>query len=111
MARDEKALPAPKAEERLAPEEWAKRRGHVRGANVARNEVLGTGPHLSPEHCAADAMHCWSWHAAQYQAEPLLITEADYVTAIDAANPREGQPKRHAPAASPHAPDLPAAHR
>lgn len=102
MPKDKPELDAPKAEVlRLPPLEWAKRRGLILDADKPANPVLGTGPRPAWQHAAADAVHGWSWHAEQYQAEPLEITEADYVAAVDAACKPTGLPQRHAPAASP----------
>ncbi len=110
MPQEDKPEPkAPKAE-LLSPSDWAKRKGHLKSEDVPVNEVLGTGPHYSWQHACADAAHGWSHHAYHYQAEPLLLSEADYMAAIDAACPKEGLPLQHEPARAPHAPKAPKEH-
>lgn len=104
MAEQNKAPPAPKAELR-SPDEWARAKGQWIEFKGVVDPELGNGSHYTWQHACAAVMHGWREHEHQAGA-PIQITEADYLAALDAAAPKVGHPKRHGPAASPHAPSL-----
>jgi hypothetical protein len=80
------------AEEKLTPTQWAERKGIAPVADPARpwiepvaksTKECANGIHLH----AADALHGWSNHAYNFQAEAdaLLLTEAEFEGALKAA--------------------------
>lgn len=104
MAEQNKAPPAPKAELR-SPDEWARAKGQWVEFKGVVDPELGNGSHFTWQHAVAQFIHGWKRHEEQ-EGTPLKITEADYLAALDAASHPVGNPKRHGPAASPHAPSL-----
>ncbi|GMV19459.1 MAG: hypothetical protein AMXMBFR56_76830 [Polyangiaceae bacterium] len=109
MAKDQGAPEAPKADLR-SPDEWARAKGHFIKFKGVADAELGTGDHYSWQHAVAVVMHGWKQHEA-HEGGPLLLSERDYLAALDAAAPAKGLPQQHAAAASKHAPPVPAAHK
>jgi len=87
------AAPAP---EMLTPEQWAQKLGHVKKAPPFQPQLSA---HYSWQHAAADSLHGWAQHAHHYQGEPLLLSQADYEAALDAAAEYPNKPA-HAAALS-----------
>jgi len=87
------SAPAPKR----TPEDWAERLGHIkkRDKRIPQSET-----HPDWQHAAADKGHGWSKHAFHYEKDPLLITQADYEAALEAAASYPTTPL-HEPAMSP----------
>lgn len=84
------------AVEMLTPWQWAEKLGHVTKASPFTPQLR---THPSWQHAAADSLHGWSQHAHHYQAEPLLLAQADYLAALEAAAEYPNKPA-HAPALS-----------
>lgn len=84
---------APEPEKRT-PHEWAERLGQYKKAHPHMPQLRS---HYGWKHAAADSLHGWSLHAHHYQADPLLLTQADYLAALDAAAEYPLKPA-HAPA-------------
>lgn len=87
------AAPAPA---RLTPNAWGRKLGHFKQGDTRLPQNV---PHFDRQHAAADELFGWSRHAYNFQAEPFLITEADYVAAIKSAG--------RFPLEAPHAAALP----
>jgi hypothetical protein len=96
--------------DKLTPAQWAERKGIAPKSDAARpwiepvaksTKECSNGIHLH----AADALHGWSNHAYNFQAESdaLLLTEAEFDAALVAA---AGYPacNAHLPAVAPKAP-------
>ena len=80
MAKEEKG-DAPKgadAELRLSPDEWAPRKGMIVTPRFGE-----AAPHW--KHACADVLYGWTLHRHHYADKPLLLSESDYVAALDAA--------------------------
>lgn len=89
---------APDAEMR-SPAEWARAKGQWVEFRGSVDPELGNGSHYTWQHAAASTLHGWDAHA-YHEGAPLLLTERDYLAALDAAAPAKGLPKLHKPAAS-----------
>lgn len=74
--------PKPSSAERLTPAQWAERLGYLVAADA---RLPQSESFAKPEHAAADALHGWSRYGYHYQAQPFLISEADYRAALEAA--------------------------
>jgi hypothetical protein len=100
MAKDEKpeATP-PKAAPIRTVTAWAKALGEYHDAGG----VPWLESHFSARHAAAATLHGWRDHAHHENGE-LELSESDYRAALDAASPKEGNPKAHKPALSKHCP-------
>ena len=105
MAEQSKASKPEAQAEVRSPQEWARAKGQFIEFKGVADPELGTGSHYTWQHACAAVMHGWREHEHQAGA-PIQITEVDYLAALDAAAPKVGLPKRHGPAASPHAPSL-----
>jgi len=102
-----RALPAVGLEKKkailLTPGGWAEKCGHM---VMARSLAGKSHPACSAAHAAADALHGWSAHL-YHSGEPMVMSEADYVAAIEAASAPVGRHYVPAPGArSKHAPPL-----
>lgn len=75
------AVPAV-APEMLTPEQWAEKLGHVKKASPFTPQL---STHYSWQHAAADSLHGWAQHAHHYQGAPLMLSQADYQAALEAA--------------------------
>lgn len=81
------------------PRHWAEKLG-----NIVKGDprVPQSRTFAKMEHAVADKLHGWSQHEHHYQASPLLITQAAYEAALEAAcNPTTKVPAPHEPALSP----------
>lgn len=87
--------------DRLTPEQWAEKLGHVKKASPFTPQL---STHPSWQHAAADSLHGWSQHAHHYQAEPLLLTQSDYQAALDAAAEYPNKPAHAAAFGKPKQP-------
>lgn len=82
---------------KLTPEQWAEKLGQVRKAPQHQPQLR---THYAWQHAAASSLHGWEQHAHHYQNAPLLLTQADYQAALDAAAEYPAKPA-HAAALSP----------
>lgn len=94
------------------PKEWALETGNS-PKNISRNrwltlngktEVIPTGMSRlmgSVEHEVASVLHGWREHE-HHAGEPIKLTKEDYLAALAAAMPTEGNPIPHPAAVSPH---------
>lgn len=82
---------------KLTPDAWGRKLGHFKVGDVRLPQNV---QHFDPQHAAADELFGWSRHAYHYQAEPFLITEADYLEALKTAG--------SFPVSAPHPAALPA---
>lgn len=89
-----------------SPREWALITGN---GPKAKPGVLWTGnglagmsrPMGSVEHEVASVLHGWREHE-HHANEPMLLTLEDYLAALKASHPQEGNPIPHPAALSPH---------
>lgn len=81
MIKGEVRMQTP-AVEKLEAHEWGEKLGNFRkrDARLPQSEDFFT-----PAHAAADFLHGWSKHRHHFQGAPLLITQADYEAALEAA--------------------------
>lgn len=92
--------------EKLTLDELARVSGNF--VNIPKIVVELSGETREPyswKHSAAAQLHGWAHHAMA-TTEPLLISLADYLKALDSIDPPEGErsPVPHAPACSPYSP-------
>lgn len=78
VVKIEVSPPSPK----LEPHEWAEKLGNFRGKD---SRLPQSQDFFTPAHAAADFLHGWSKHRHHFQSAPLLITQADYEAALEAA--------------------------
>jgi hypothetical protein len=86
------------SESKKTPEDWGKKHGHWREVNALIPETQAKS-HWKAAHATAEYLHGWADHAYHYENDPLLITEADYVAALEAAANYPNTPP-HGPALS-----------
>jgi hypothetical protein len=87
----------------LAVSEWAEKLGHKLTVAVRSNVATPRKRVIFDRwHASAAALHCWGLHKDRHGAE-LLLTEADYCAALEAAKAPECAP--YAPALSTYAPE------
>lgn len=88
--------PAPDVQ-RLAPHEWAEKKGLITKLDPARPWIHETA---DPKHAAADQLHGWTHYAYNFQGadNAFLLTEADYDAALKAG--------MEYPAGDPHEPAI-----
>lgn len=89
--------PAPAAQPKLQPHEWAKKTGHYRRGDPRLPQSTDL---YDAVHVAADVLHGWSKHRHHFQSAPILLTQADYEAALKAAGEYPVTPA-HEPALSP----------
>src|SRR5690606_39997056 len=69
-------------EKRKTAEEWGRKNKQWKEGNPY---VPQAPSHWAWKHAVADKLHGWAEHAYHYADDPLLMTEADYLAALEAA--------------------------
>jgi hypothetical protein len=95
---------APSGPVMKTPRAWALETGN--GPPGARNRWADhskgmSSPRGSMAHEVASVLHGWSQHA-HHENGAMSMTKEDYLKALEAAMPKEGNPKPHMPACSKH---------
>jgi len=97
--------PVTKTVERKSPKEWALATGNGPKASASKNKwdvAQGmSAPRGSVYHEIASVLHGWKEHQENENA-PMLLTQEEYLAALKATMPEEGNPVPHKPALSPH---------
>lgn len=78
-----------------SPLAWSKATGN-RMAPAAHNPHAMKGPNAM--HAAAASLHGWGWFEYHFATEKFLLSESNYLAALEAA----GKMETHAPALAPH---------
>lgn len=94
---DNEAQAAEAAPEKRTPAEWAAKLGHIhqRDPRLPQSETRPTW-----QHAVADQLHGWTLHEHHFQGQPLLLSQADYMAALEAGGEYPVTPA-HGPALSP----------
>lgn len=80
-------------EKTKTPEDW----GRAKRQWVEGNPHVAQAPsHWKWEHAIADQLHGWKEHAYHYPDNPLLLTESDYLAAVEAAKEYPNTPPHDA---------------